>query len=172
MKIKKGLARSLFILYLLSLIWILLFKLAFTAEDFDRLFNSRLRSINLIPFGESLIINGQIDISEIMNNVIIFMPFGGLLGIVNKKAKWIQRIGYIFAFSLGIEVMQYVLGVGASDLTDLITNVSGGIIGLVIYNLLKKGFNENKLDHVLTVIGSILFSLIGLFLLFIIFITV
>ena len=61
----------LFIIYLIALFWIIIFK-----------FNIRLpslrnmRSINLIPFSEPLILNGKIAFGEIIMNVVIFVPFG------------------------------------------------------------------------------------------------
>jgi len=52
------------------------------------------------------------------------------------------------------------LGVGASDITDIINNVLGGIIGLVIYKGIVKIMNNNdkaqKFINVIATIGTIL----------------
>ncbi|WP_370448246.1 VanZ family protein [Melissococcus sp. OM08-11BH] len=37
-----------------------------------------------------------------------------------------------FLFSLGIEVLPIIFGLGATDITDMITNTLGGITGLLI----------------------------------------
>jgi len=60
----------LFISYLIALCWILLFKLG---VRFSYMGNRR---VNLIPFSEPLILNGKIDVGEIILNVVIFMPLG------------------------------------------------------------------------------------------------
>lgn len=52
------------------------------------------------------------------------------------------------------------MGVGASDITDIINNVLGGIIGLVIYKGIVKIMNNNdkaqKFINVIATIGTIL----------------
>lgn len=63
--------KILFVIYLSALVWIIIFKLQFSINNIDR-----VRSINLIPFKGVTIVNHRIDISEIVNNVIIFVPFG------------------------------------------------------------------------------------------------
>jgi len=73
-------------------------------------------------------------------------------------------------FSLFIEVSQSILAVGATDITDLLTNTLGGILGILIYRSLRKVFNSEKLDVVLIVIGIVLFVLAILFVLFLVFI--
>ena len=52
----KNLTRFLFILYLIVLTWVILFKMEL---DFSLLKNMNDRSINLIPFAESVTINGK-----------------------------------------------------------------------------------------------------------------
>ena len=58
------------------------------------------------------------------------------------------------------EIFQFILGVGASDITDIINNVLGGIIGLVIYKGIVKIMNNNdktqKFINVIATIGTIL----------------
>ena len=47
-------------------------------------------------------------------------------------------IFYTFLLSLGIEILQPLInGVRSSDITDIITNVTGGIIGYILYLLFK-----------------------------------
>lgn len=118
----------LFFIYLAILVWIILFKFVFSWDDLPH-----LRSINLIPYGESVIINGKLDISELWQNVLAFVPLGIYLGMLNPKGKVWKKIVLIAITSLILEVFQYILAVGASDITDLINNTIGGIIGLLIY---------------------------------------
>lgn len=62
-------ASILFLLYLVLLIWIILFKLQFSITALDR-----VREINLIPFYYKEEISFHA--TEVLENVLIFVPFG------------------------------------------------------------------------------------------------
>ncbi len=132
------LTNVLFIIYLIALFWIIVFK-----------FNVRLpslrnmRSINLIPFSEPLILNGKIAFSEIIMNVVIFVPLGIYAGILFKRWSIGKKLFLFFLISLICEVFQFILNVGASDITDIINNTLGGIIGLMIYKGIEKAFKNS-----------------------------
>ena len=162
----KKAGKILLYLYFIVLIWILLFKFSVSLNDvLNRVFSSeQLRHINLIPFGAS---GG---VKEVVYNIIIFVPLGILIEIVNKKSSMVKNAIYILLFSLFIEVSQSILAVGATDITDLLTNTLGGILGILIYTSLRKVFNSEKLDKVLILIGIVLFVLAMLFVLFLVFI--
>lgn len=139
-------------IYLILLIWIILFKLSFSSEELER-----FRRINLIPFYYSTKTNFQL--REVLDNVFIFIPLGILLkmeGIENRKV-----IGCGFIFSFILESMQFILAIGASDITDVITNTTGTLIGLGIYLFLSKVIKDdrgvNKILNALGIMGAILF---------------
>jgi len=67
----------LFVVYLIALFWILLFKLGVHFSNMGI-----TRSINLIPFNDLLILNGKIDFGGIIMNVLIFVPLGIYAGIL------------------------------------------------------------------------------------------
>ena len=141
----------LFIIYLIALFWILLFKLG---VHFSYMGISR--SVNLIPFSEPLILNGKIDFGEMIMNVIIFIPLGIYAGILFKK--WIigKKLFLFFLISLIIEVFQFILAVGVFDITDIINNTLGGIIGLMIYKGIEKIFkNSVKAQKIINIIATI-----------------
>ena len=54
--------------YLILLTWIIVFKMEL---HMDALPN--IRSVNLIPFRESVIVNGKIDFTEMFNNCLVFV---------------------------------------------------------------------------------------------------
>ncbi len=54
--------------------------------DISLLMNMNFRSINLIPFAGSLVVNGKTDISEIILNIVAFVPFGVYLSML--KVDW------------------------------------------------------------------------------------
>ncbi|MGM0240064.1 VanZ family protein [Enterococcus sp. AZ103] len=153
--------------YLIVLVWILLFKLALSLPGIIQSFNTQ-RSLNLIPFQGSTIINGKIGFLEIFYNFLIFLPFGGLLSVSSKRTSFLEKTMLMIAFSLTIEILQFILGIGASDVTDLLMNALGGIMGLLIYRLLLRSFSEIKLDKFLVMLGSVIFVLCLAFVAFII----
>lgn len=58
--------------------------------------------------------------------------------------------------SLIFECIQYVFGLGASDITDIITNTIGGLVGVVIYMLIKTIFNDRiKVKNFITACSMI-----------------
>lgn len=153
---KENRGKILFISYLVALVWISLFKFAISWQQIILLANSNSRSLNLIPFGEPLYVNGRINFMESLYNILIFVPFGGLMGLELKKLSDSKKIFAVIGFSVIIESLQFIFSLGASDITDVILNSIGGISGLIIYRILANKFTELSLDPVLIKIGSIL----------------
>ena len=100
---QRNLIRILFIMYILILVWILLFKMSFSI---DELYKNR--SINIIPFIGSVIINGRIDISEVINNIAVFIPVGIYICMLKKDWFILKQILVGFFISLSIEVLHYI----------------------------------------------------------------
>lgn len=69
-------------------------------------------------------------------NIISFIPFGAYL--VYRRAKTVPTVISGFLLSFFIESMQYVWGVGISELDDLILNTLGAFIGVVVVKVLEK----------------------------------
>lgn len=90
------------------------------------------RSINLVPFGASVIINGEIHYLEIIVNVLTFLPYGIFVCMFGDRKSFLKMLAPIFFTSLLYEAIQYIWALGASDITDLITNTLGGVIGIDI----------------------------------------
>lgn len=126
MKSKK-LTEGILIFYAVMIVWIILFKMDVSVENFGQ-----MRSINLVPFSQSVIVNDKLDVSEIIQNVLAFVPLGILIYTIWQEKSWRFKLGVIVVTSVMLEVLQYILGVGASDITDVITNTLGGMIGLAI----------------------------------------
>jgi len=76
------------------------------------------------------------------------MPFGFLFPLTRKKsAGFFITAFFCFVMSLGIELLQPLIGgFRSSDVTDLITNVIGGMLGYVLYVLFKP-VTIRILDH-------------------------
>jgi glycopeptide antibiotics resistance protein len=151
--VSNRLTTLLFIIYLIALSWILLLKLS---VRFSYMGN---RSVNLIPFRESLILN-----SENILNVVIFIPLGIYAGILFERWIFGKKLLFIFLLSLLVEGLQYILRLGAFDVTDIITNTLGGIIGLIIFKGLEKAFNNSvkaqKFINKIAATGTVLMILL------------
>ena len=150
---QKNISICLFIVYLIILTWIIVFKLQFSIGDL-----SGHRSINLIPFYESMIVNNRLDVSEIIENIFVFIPFGVYISMIKENSSFLKKVIPIACTSLFYEIVQFVLDIGASDITDFITNTFGGIIGiiiyLIIYAIFKNKMKINKVINVIAIIGS------------------
>lgn len=154
--INKKLSSALLISYLLLLIWILLFKFSLSFSDIAARLDQAVRSVNLLPFQGSKVVNGRLVLNEIILNGLIFVPLGVLLGISAKNFSLIKKFAFIFSFSLVIELLQFILGIGVTDVTDLLMNSVGGILGIGVYQGLSLLVPETKLDRSLIVIGLII----------------
>lgn len=148
-------ASILFLLYLVLLIWIILFKLQFSITALDR-----VREINLIPFYYKEEISFHA--TEVLENVLIFVPFGIYLCLVFQRSRLRSKLLFIAGMSMLLEVCQYVLAVGISDITDLITNISGGLIGIFLYNTVVRLFhNQRRIDQIIIISATIVTVVVG-----------
>lgn len=149
------LTKVLLLIYLIILSWVILCKMQL---DISLLKNTNYRNINLIPFAGSLITNNRINISEIILNVIVFFPFGLYISMLNEEWKLIKKITPIFIVSLAFETLQYIFAIGGSDITDLIGNTLGGIIGICIFLGLSKLLKDKtiRIINILALIGTII----------------
>lgn len=143
----------LFTIYIFLVILIILFKLAISIDQLPQ-----FRSINLIPFYYPNKTTYQI--REVLDNLIIFIPFGLYLKTLNIDSKRTVFLGFLFSFSL--ELSQYIFCIGASDITDLITNTTGALVGVGIYFLLKKIFKDKTNKIILTLASIVTFLFVSL----------
>ena len=117
---------ALFSVYLVLLIWVVLWRLGPPYVG-----GSGSRHIKLVPFLSSDGAGASAPL-EVVANVLLFVPFGLYLGLlVPSWPRW-RSVGVIAATSLALESAQYVLAVGVSDITDVISNSTGGAIGLTL----------------------------------------
>ncbi len=152
----KTLSRSLLALYLVTLMWLVLFKFKFNISS---VLDHHHRSLNLIPFAAPSIVHGEINFSEMIFNCIFFIPFGLLLNVNFKTVGFLAKLLFVMVFSVTAELIQYIFAIGATDITDVITNTVGGFIGLKLYDISNRYINTEKLDRVIIAAGTVLFVL-------------
>ncbi len=133
---KKNFLAVMFFIYFLVLTWIIVFKMCTNWDAIAGLGN--VRSINLIPLKGSMIVNGRLSLSEIIQNVIAFLPFGVYLRALSEDKMIIKEVGAIALISVIYETLQYVLAIGRTDITDVIANTIGGAAGILVCILIEK----------------------------------
>ena len=92
--------------------------------------------MNLVPFIDVSLGRGDF-FRQVLLNVIMTMPFGLLFPLTrDRRARFGATVFSCFLLSLGIELLQPFFD-RSSDVTDLITNVTGGALGYGLYALFK-----------------------------------
>ena len=150
----KKLTFVLFIIYLAALIWLVLFKLQFSFEQIDR-----VRVINMIPLKEY-------DSSDVYNNIRIFVPLGIYIRMLKSKWSFMKKLLPIIGLTLAFEIIQFVLAIGRSDITDILANTLGGTIGIAIYELLFK-ILKHRTNKILNLFALVVTSCAMIFIIFI-----
>ena len=118
--------------------FVLYFTLMPIITSLPFVFNHSYVPMNLVPFID--ISTGRGDfIRQVVLNIVMTIPFGFLLPLIkNKKINLMKTILYTFLLSLGIEILQPLINdFRSSDITDLVTNIFGGIIGYILYLIFK-----------------------------------
>ncbi len=132
--------------YALILIWIVLLKTSTIAE---LKYLPCERTLNLVPFHYDVEVGTHVE--EVVLNALVFVPLGLYLCMLGMKAWKTILLG--FGVSLIFEALQYVLSIGAADVTDLLMNTAGAAAGVCLYLLLRricKG--TDRLDRVLNIV--------------------
>ncbi len=122
----------------LYLSFVLYFTLMPIITSLPFMLNHPYTPMNLVPFIDVVFGRGDF-IRQIILNVIMTIPFGFLFPLIkNKNPNLLKTVLYTFLLSLSIEILQPLInGSRSSDITDLITNVLGGIIGYIMYLIFR-----------------------------------
>lgn len=140
----------LFVIYLLALTWLILFKLQFSIAVMDE-----GRIINLIPLLGSFDDNGVIRFGEIGNNILAFIPLGIYICMLKSKWSFVKKVLAIVILTLAFEITQFIFVIGRTDITDVLSNTLGGVIGIGIYALAFK-FMKGKTNKVINILAAVL----------------
>ena len=98
--------------------------------------NHPYEPMNLVPFIDVSLGRGDF-FRQVFLNVIMTLPFGFLFPLTrNKRASFGVTVFFCFLMSLSIELLQPFFD-RSSDITDLITNVTGGALGYGLYVVFK-----------------------------------
>ncbi len=141
----------LFYLLLIAYIFLLAESLLFKQVSLFELFDADRtisRSLNLIPFKtifEYTHFNLWIALMNVIGNIVLFIPLGLYLQISSRNKKALHGVVLVGVISLGVEITQYILGIGSADIDDIILNIFGGLLGIFIYRIIYLMLkDENK----------------------------
>ena len=140
----------LFAIYAALLIGVILFKFPFSSEA-----TGDGRTVNLIPLAGSFGPNGALRLDELVENILIFVPLGVYIGMVKRNWSFVKRFLPIAATSVAFEAIQYIFEIGRADITDVLTNTLGGLIGIGVYAVLSRALGH-RIDRVFNAVALVL----------------
>ena len=143
--------------YLILLLWLVLFKFSF--DIISVLQDHQSRGFNLVPF------IGQL--KEMTSNLIVFVPLGLLLGINFKQITLWQKLAIISIISVAVEITQFVLAIGITDITDVVMNTLGGLAGVLLYKIGEKHTDSVRKDYLINIAFMLLMIIFLVFRLFV-----
>jgi len=136
--------------FFLRILSTLVYRLFFFAYgQYFRFYENEIK-YNLIPF--KTIVSYIIGISKykldvwffnLFGNILAFMPMGFLLPIIFHTLKSFKRITTLtFLISFFLEMTQFLLKLGITDIDDVILNTLGGFLGYLLLILSRKILNQ------------------------------
>ena len=121
----------------LYLSFVLYFTLMPILTSLPFILNHPYKPMNLVPFIDVSLGRGDF-LRQVVLNVVMTVPFGFLFPLTQcGNEKFGKTVLFCFLMSFGIELLQPLISTRTADITDLITNVLGGILGYSLYLLFR-----------------------------------
>lgn len=146
-----------FAVYILLLVWLVLFKFATSIEEIPH-----LRGVNLIPFHYDK--ENAVHVREVFYNVMVFVPAGFYFSAIFAKKNVFLGTAATALLSFVFEAVQWIFAIGATDITDFITNTVGGFCGMLLFWFMGKVTQKHRMT-IINVLGMIVEILGGMLLL-------
>jgi glycopeptide antibiotics resistance protein len=138
----------LFVVYAVLLVAIVLLKF-----PFNYLGEHNPRVLNLIPFAD-ISGRGGHGWTDVVENILAFVPLGIYLGMLKPRWSFARTLVVIIAASVVFEVIQYVFAIGRSDITDVIDNSLGGVLGIAVFDIVTR-ILKRRTRLVLNIVGAV-----------------
>ncbi|OPL09364.1 MAG: hypothetical protein AVO33_00665 [delta proteobacterium ML8_F1] len=152
-KLFRGLVRLVFVFYVGFLVKVILLRGVSSSEFYELVVHSPvwhfiprpMERVNWIPFDTIRlyidyykIVTLELSILNLAGNILLFIPFGFLL----KLLKYPPLNGMVtlflgVLFSVALEALQYVSGIGVMDIDDVILNGTGVLAGIVLFLMME-----------------------------------
>ena len=109
--------------------------------------------LNLITYNYETRVKPIMHIKEVVYNILVFVPAGVYFTAFFGERKWWEGIGASFLISLSFEIIQWIFSIGVSDITDLLGNTLGGVLGTLLFVLFGKILSKKRM-RVINVVGA------------------
>ena len=100
---------------------------------------------NLVPFRDlARALDGrpwgmQPAVVGLLGNLLLFLPFGFVSAVRFRRLTWPAMFALALAIAVGVELWQALTATGrSSDVTDVIMNTAGGMLGFAIWRALPR----------------------------------
>lgn len=142
---------SCYLIYIIMVLYITLFNR-------ETLFEAQYNFEFLWSFKKAYY--GDIEVfKEIVLNAILFVPWGWFVARAKKNRILLFCIGV--SFSIGIEYTQYIKQIGLAEIDDVFTNVSGIVIGIILYCVYKYFyFDKNRCSIKSSLLKAVCFCIL------------
>lgn len=82
-------------------------------------------------------------ITNLAGNILVFSPMGILVPIfMKRRVGFLYITGASFLLSFFIETVQLVFKIGVFDVDDLLMNTVGGMIGYIVYGIIRLIYHQ------------------------------
>jgi glycopeptide antibiotics resistance protein len=139
----------LFVIYALLLVGVILFKFPFQYQ-----LTESGRVLNLIPFAGSYSDHRGLALGEVIENGLIFLPLGVYVSMLRSEWSLGRKTLAVAATSVAFEVIQFMFAIGRADITDVVCNTFGGLVGIGLYAVSAR-LMRSRTDRVLNVIALV-----------------
>lgn len=129
--INKGML-ALFLIYILAVAYVTIFSREYAKDTSVYIFRTDL-------IGKAIRTRSLQPVTHLLQNVAMFIPLGVLLPFVypEKLDSWSHVILIALMTTTLIETVQFFLLLGQADLTDIVTNILGAVIGFLGYRIFR-----------------------------------
>lgn len=133
LEISRRIINTIFYLYVATVIHLTISPAVVSIVNIGK---NGLGVINLSPFID--IVEGHLNAQrEAILNILMLVPFG-ILYPIYQNVGFKKTVSTALLLSLGIECLQPLLNsYRAADITDVITNTIGALLGFLIYRMIK-----------------------------------
>lgn len=77
-------------------------------------------------------------VSQIVDNIILFIPMGVLYGHFDAKRKWMKALFLGMGLSAFVECMQYLFKAGLCETDDVLNNTIGMMLGYLFWTICER----------------------------------
>lgn len=129
----RRLGKILFVMYIAFLIYFLIFSDWYGRTGHDTYQYNLILFKEIKNYWEHREILGWVSYSNLIGNILIFVPFGFFMPMASRYRSFILTTLYSFGLSLIVEFFQLVTMMGSFDVDDMLLNTLGGSLGFIIF---------------------------------------